>query len=223
MVPDSTPEIRHLVVIAGPSASGKTTLINAVLKNEIPGILPLPGIREIHRFPALNAWERDSLKASSLDGLILHYDCLFDGGRGLDLIDAAKDVSFITLRPPWTHLVPRLIRGKLRKNITGSAFDSAKAWFFTVMPDDVIRRSVRLLLFLLPRSLLKYHLSVLELYEHEHRVDRIYRNWFTFCRRYSHKTRCHIMIESESAAGTATLIHYSSCAPNEYCWRSSSR
>lgn len=113
--------IGHLLIVAGPHGSGKSTFLNLLaadaLPDEIKALLP-PGAGGWVQTSVMKVFKPADADAATGDagarGVALHYNILRPHVRGLadyasdpslKLIDLAEDVTVVTLRPP----LPRLI------------------------------------------------------------------------------------------------------------------
>lgn len=102
--------VRHLVLIAGPSSAGKTTLIQQLRRGDQDALRAELGIEDWSSYGVLMANQLDQLdrkvKAHGSDHLILHYDILrpwqrsavtYEHDEALDLLDSADRISILTL------------------------------------------------------------------------------------------------------------------------------
>jgi SAM-dependent methyltransferase len=113
--------IGHLVVVAGPTSSGKSTLCarlreDAGMQQQFgmqPGSWPLVGSSEVPK-----------MQPGRLDKLIFHYDFLrpsrtsihsFDRDPSLDLLKVAEKVTILTVATPRRRLAEQLQKGEISR------------------------------------------------------------------------------------------------------------
>ncbi|MER8503645.1 MULTISPECIES: methyltransferase domain-containing protein [unclassified Mesorhizobium] len=119
--------IRHLLIVAGPTSSGKSTFLDHLsaggLPDNVTALLP----KGVERWPQVTAnrlVRRDELALEEpvLDGLVLHYDILrpkttglgaYRGDQALDLITCAESLTVITLRPSKDRLIKQLVQAEI--------------------------------------------------------------------------------------------------------------
>src|SRR5689334_8448651 len=98
-------EFDHLVVVAGPTAAGKSTLIRDMLAGALPELEARLGAGHLTGWTCGHAYSDERSLNSAVDHMIVEYDFLWhdlDGkqpreDRGLFLLAAAKKLFFITL------------------------------------------------------------------------------------------------------------------------------
>jgi len=109
--------IGKLVVIAGPTASGKSTLIKKLQRNEIPEIAHKVGIDDEAQWTVLAANALTTFSEPFVKRAIFHYDFFRSYRRSaqvpqrdeaLDVLDAVEHVTFVTLWCPPEILQQRL-------------------------------------------------------------------------------------------------------------------
>ena len=125
--------IKKLIVIAGPTSSGKSTLIQKLKDHSAPTIAAAVGIQKGMKMEHTDANGLGRYLNQKVDTLLFHYDILrpfersaktHDRDEALDILDTAEDVVILTL---WTHpdilrkqfeekkIVPKLKKGKKSK------------------------------------------------------------------------------------------------------------
>lgn len=102
--------IGRLVVVAGPSSSGKTTFIERVMSGDAPAIADRIGLGDTASWKLIDANKLFQLTEPAVEKLIFHYDFLrrfagapvvYERDETLELLDTAQEVTFLTLwRPP---------------------------------------------------------------------------------------------------------------------------
>ena len=124
--------IGHLVIVSGPTSSGKSTFIRLFKQGALPTAIAkkLPaGIAEWPRIGSSRLFKNPHitvdgkvLDAPQIDGLVLHYDILRPYARGtqdfnrdqpLDLIQCAKKVTVIVLETELSVLKKQLFEGEI--------------------------------------------------------------------------------------------------------------
>jgi len=187
--------IDHLIVVAGPSASGKSTFIRKLYEKQFPEVGRYLGVEDLHKWPLIHAVSTDRMTEAALKSMILHYDFLYTGEKVLQLLERVHAVSVITLWTPPERLRYQLITGKLRNRITGSLFELVKSNLFKLLPLSLTLWMSKMPLWWFPRSLFKSHMNAGKIYSQHDQVIRIYREWFSLCNKYTDRTRHHIIIE----------------------------
>jgi len=193
--------VEHLVIVAGPTASGKSTLIREICERQFPEVGRCLGAENLHEWPWIHTASTAELTEPALKSLILHYDLLSSGEKVLrlsDLLEGTRKVSFVTLWTPPVRLEHQLIAGKLRQPIKDSFFQLTKSTVFRCLPRFLIIRIARLPLWWLPRNPVKYRLNALKIYLQPSQVVQIYRRWFQFCDQHVSKTQSHIIVEFDA-------------------------
>lgn len=193
--------VEHLVIVAGPTASGKSTLIREIHERQFPEIGRCLGAKDLHEWPWIHTASIAKLTEPALKNLILHYDLLSSGEKVLrlsDLLEGTRKVSFVTLWTSPARLEHQLIAGKLRQPIKDSIFQLAKSTVFRCLPKFLITWIARHSLWWLPRNSVKYRLNALKVYLQPGQVVQIYRRWFQFCDRQISKTQGHVIVEFDA-------------------------
>lgn len=167
MQPESAtlPKVGHLIVIAGPSCSGKSTLIAALQRGELPELQKALEIEDPLDWAYVHALGLPQLSGMYAEKLVLHYDFKAqqspNGYRFLaGLLRNSDNAVFLTLQVKsevlmkrnWSRLI--LVMG-----------------IFIRRPRDPLRLARRL------RNLARRHL----LYRNPHAVTDLYGRWFGFC------------------------------------------
>ena len=197
-------QVQHLVIVAGPTASGKSTLIREVCEGRLPELGDRVGVQHLHEWPRSRAPIVGRLAKPCLGGLIIHWDFIYTRfGHGADshvlrLLEQAHEVSFVSVWTAPERLARQLIEGKLRNRIAQNAFELAKSAVFQRLPSPLIVWAATPLSRWLPRSLFKHHYSCLELCARPRRLVQAYRCWFEFCDRHIDKNHRHFIVEFDS-------------------------
>jgi hypothetical protein len=124
---DEKPVLGHVVVVAGPSCVGKSTVIARLLSGETPQLAQALGMTEPLAYELVHATEWRRLETSHA-AVLLHYELtrrsflLARAGRDRALLalDRARDITFLTL---WElpDEVERRFNAKARIALTGHA------------------------------------------------------------------------------------------------------
>ena len=166
--------IGRLIVVAGPTSSGKSTLIKKLVNSEAPEVAQRLGIDGGGGWSTISANRLITLTEPSVDQLIFHYDFLRPHLRGakvhkrdesLDLLDTAEHVTFLTIWCPPEVLRKQLEQSELApKKKLGIFYGSNR------------------------------HLKIHEEYKDPAKVCGHYRNWFEYTRS---KPGEHIIVSFE--------------------------
>lgn len=203
--------IEHLLIIAGPSACGKTTLIREILAGRLPELHTRVGVEDLPEWPSVSMHQTTGLSGLGLKHLILHYDFLWPSYHGSDgetprvqsasrILQDAREASFITLWTPPARLERQFIKGKLCAPIPPNWGGVLRAALFRFLPRFVIRGLSKFPLLeqmdrWLPGSALIRGLLIVRIYSQPDQVVALYRRWFEFCDRQISKTRDHVVVE----------------------------
>jgi Predicted GTPases len=176
--------IGKLVVVAGPTAAGKSTLIEKLRRNEVPEIAQKVGIDDGAAWTTTEAHKLISLTEPFVDKLLFHYDFLRPYLRSakvpqrdeaLDLLDTAEHRTFLTIWRP-----PQMLREQLQKSEIAPK-----------TKNGVYRGHKR-------------HLRLYKEYEDPARVRAHYQNWFAYTRT---KPGDHVVVSLVGLGfSTATLL-----------------
>jgi predicted RNA methylase len=165
--------IKHLVVISGPTASGKSTLLQRLHSDiELRRNLGLEGI-DVH----YSGKDRQELPIGEMAGLILHYDILrpylrsirtYERDPRCDFLKQAEKITLVTLMSPREVLCRRFERSEL-----GYRWRKRKARRY----EELYRQ-----------------------YGTGRFLETWYENWFKYCERYPQITRNLIYISDDAGA-----------------------
>jgi hypothetical protein len=99
-----TPQIEHVVMIAGPSCVGKSTLIDALLAGGMADVARKIGMQSGRAYKLFHATESERLEYEECDAVLLHYELtrkefitLGEKDEALASLSRASRVSFLTL------------------------------------------------------------------------------------------------------------------------------
>jgi SAM-dependent methyltransferase len=165
--------IGHLVVVAGPTSVGKSSLIAKLKEGQLPEIARVLGLDRSVRWQEIGPRSIHTLSESVVDGYILHYDFLrpyyrsaktHDREDAFDLLETARRVTFVTLIARPEELRRRIDANEIRPRTRFGIY----------------RGSGR-------------HLTIRKDYENPARIRFLYDRWLDFCR--SHAER-HILVST---------------------------
>jgi len=189
-------KINKLLLIAGPTSVGKTTLIRRILKGEEMELIRRLGLDDISNWRAVDADQLDGLDEKYIENLILHYDILRPWGRGpqvyekdeaLDLLDCSSHVIILTLWASPEVLVDRLVQGELEGIIPSSLDYSDEYIHDKLFSKHFLQKKVKNLI---GRGLAKIfgctfpstrHIKIYFLYRNPSFIYNIYEEWLSFC------------------------------------------
>lgn len=201
-------QIDHLVVLAGPMASGKSILIKRIQNGGLPEVGARLRVDDLATWPYAAAHALAKLTTPRLRRLILHYEFTrpyrrraktHERDEALGILEAAREVSFVTL---WTP-PPRLVQqhtAQIKKHSATGAARWAGPLVRRYVPErllaglarlPVVGRGVRWLM----REPSKRVLDVLRVYHQPDKVVELYDRWFAFCDRHGSRTRDHLVLE----------------------------
>lgn len=150
-------EIGHLVVVAGPTSSGKSTFLDRFLRD---GEFRKTFVADEGDWVSTTAYKVGELPTGRLERVVLHYDMLrllsgslksFGRDPNLDILQIAEKLTVVTVACDRGRLISQLEKGPLSR------------------PKFMRRRR---------------HLKLRELYLSQQFLARWYRAWFDFCRSF---------------------------------------
>jgi len=196
--------IEHLVVIAGPTGAGKSTLRQEIHANRLSEVGIHLGIDNLWEWPRVSQSALEESTESVLKGAIVEWVFFsldrYRRSEGLsEMLKDACEISFVTIWTPPVRLEHQFI-SKYRNPEMRNFFALVKSIVFQCLPRPLISRVIRLpyfrkLVWWLPRSYLKYELNTLEFYTQPDQVIQLYRRWFQSCDQWISKTRGHLIVE----------------------------
>lgn len=197
-------EVNRLVVVAGPTCSGKSTFIKELLEGNHPIIADQMQIGQASAWECVSANRlRASNRIRNIDRLILHYDFVTPWAAGLQsiphgetfrLLRSTEQVTFLTI---WVN--PEDLRKRIRLEMTEQQ-KKLNAWGVNRIIMDTVADtfSMGLKKWLKKTVAGKYKLAFLEarltkhqraesLYAEPARLILHYDRWFDFCESYGAK------------------------------------
>lgn len=120
--------ISHLIIVAGVSGAGKSTFVQHALNH--PGTLDLPDISDWLIYTNRSGWDD-----KESDGAVLDFDMEDLAAPILGMMDQAKKITVVNIRPPLNQIIWRLsereyemhtreeiLRAKLKWRLMSAAF-----------------------------------------------------------------------------------------------------
>jgi hypothetical protein len=214
-------KIDHLIVVAGPTASGKSVLLSELRAHRLPELQEQIGVGNLQDWPQITTRALIRQTDLELDHIILQYDFLWPypssvmeavEWRALSVLEGARQISVVTLWTPPARLAGQLIDGRFRGPVNRNTPQSARRAgpaealrmkAFRLMPRAAILGLTKLpwlkqLNRRLPTSALVHHLVALRIYTDAERAITMYRRWFEFCDRRIANVREHVIVELET-------------------------
>jgi hypothetical protein len=161
----------HLLVIAGPTCAGKTTLIDRFRAGNLPSFSETLHIEHPSRWKAVTAIDMEIYSEPEVDHLILHYDIVYRlrsirhyrEDHALSVLVAAKKINLITL---WA--TPEILISRLKSRRTQVIRES----LISMRPFRIYGalhrwRNISSLLFKLNNT--------------PEYIESVYDNWFDYC------------------------------------------
>lgn len=163
-------DIQHLIILSGPSCSGKTTLINKIKSKKLPLICQQLDIKNPHLCVDLIAKDFLRMPESLPQNLILHYDICEHNLHPKEydylqlLMAKSRKVDIITL-----YITPKILQQRMRWRL-------------------VKKTCVLFLKIKKHRQILKYlkgNMNKYQLYYRQHnKLLDMYNDWFAFCQKF---------------------------------------
>jgi SAM-dependent methyltransferase len=202
--------IDRLIVVAGPTDSGKSTFIRRLQKGGMPLIASQLGLEDASSWKFTSALQLHALREAHIDRLILHYDFLRPWNRSaqtherdeaLDLLESANEITFVTLwAKPETllrRIQPEIV---LEERAYGAIWKKPKLMIQRIIHDlvseplyknimrsmDILSGKYRSKLYSADASL-ERHRRVERLYKNPSNLLRHYKKWLEFCESYNPK------------------------------------
>ena len=183
--------VNKLIVIAGPSAVGKSFLINRLQSDAFPQFSAQLGITEPALWSVKTALDLEDIHELQEDRLIVHYDLtrpwkrrLHSGymeDQPLTILQAAIEITFITLLATPEILLAR---------------------FFSRRGEHPVRGIFRLTSLLKPR-----HKDITRLYRNPSELLSLYIEWTNFCKKFSPKAHWIVDATKEPLTFTSLSEH----------------
>jgi len=164
--------MERVVVITGPTSSGKTTLAEKLLGDSLPHLAERLDVERFEGWAYASASKLRKYGVPVTDRLVLHYDFMrplkqkaesYALDPALQFLAGADHVSIITIWTPPPRLTDQFWQNELL---------SAKH-------EDRVRLNAR----------------ILQLYQDPAEVLALYRSWFTFTDAYFANARPHLVVE----------------------------
>jgi hypothetical protein len=203
--------IDRVLIVAGPTAAGKSTFVKELTAGRLEPLQTRVGIPNLQEWPWLTMGSLVRRADVQLKEAILHYDFLwiypsFDGQTPAAekslaaILNESREVSIVTLWTPPATLERHLIEGKLRVRLQANRVQGLKALIFRRLPRLAIRGLAKFpclnsISRSLPGHAFLHHLLVLRIYSRPDEVVAMYRRWLQFCDRQISKTRAHVIVE----------------------------
>ena len=201
--------VDHLVLVGGPTASGKTTLINGLRGGKLPQVEERLGAERLSEWPLTGAIRLREVREAHMPRLLFHYDFCrpfmrsartIDRDEGLSLLKTTDRISILTLWTPAERLEKQIaardiaragaglrsrIANALRRRIGGRIPLSA-----TELP--VVGGLLGRLRRYRPDRRKK---ALAKLYTQPERVAELYEQWFDFCDGLGDRVGQHVVVE----------------------------
>ena len=145
-------KIGHLLIVAGPTSSGKSTFLATLQEKRLNTSLQEKLPRAAHAWPQIGASKllnKEKTRQGSplpdhyIEGLVLHYDLLrpyttgthsYERDQALDLLHCAEKVTVVTLKPPREQLIRQLQESELAGSRPAKAKSDRAAGFSGLRP-----------------------------------------------------------------------------------------
>ena len=153
--------IDDLVIVAGPTASGKSRLIDRAIAGDEPEFCRQLGIDDPSLWPAMNAFGLVAPQPPHMERLFFHYDTMrpfkrsahvHERDEALDILGCARRVRVVTIWNPPETLLDQFEEADIRRKTKRGKYRGNK------------RKAKIHMLYKDPRNIVEH-----------------YRNWFAFC------------------------------------------
>jgi len=172
-------QIDRLVIIAGPTCAGKSTLIEKLLKGGYPSFSEKLRLGNSSSWKHFDASHLHNVQEPNIDQIILHYDILYrlrkykkyENDKVIDIFKKSKNIIIGTLWANNEILIQRLLLRK-KKLIQLILLDLKTANIFGALKKIYWVRHL-------------FRPSPDQIYMNPNRLSSLYSNWLKFCKRYA--------------------------------------
>ena len=214
--------IKNLIVVAGPTSSGKSTALGRMRRDEFPEIAQKLGMGSFKQWKQVGASSLNRYENIFVENLLFHYDFLRPFGRSaktherdeaLQILGAAQNISFITIFTEPQKLSEQLVRGEFNvphRSVFKQIVKSVLRRIFSLSEFRLARR-IRIIDILYGKAVRPAsirHMNILKMYQRPKEVFRLYRRWFSFIEKIPFKIRHNLVIRFDEKL--------SICSPSEW-------
>ena len=227
--------IHHLVVVAGPSASGKATLIADILTNRLQELCTQLGISDPKEATLVKANSLGESAQGSVDTVIFHYDFFlfpksgvaqrptwgrsartYERDENLDILKDSDEISFVTL---WTapdrlrRQVSQRHQLRLRRRLRRGELQPPDARTTMQRVMSAIRNHVPQSVKFWIRQMVGRdgplrHQKRLETYGRPDEVLKMYRRWLRFTENQDFRVRNNLIVVYDQELTIYTREHW---------------
>jgi hypothetical protein len=217
--------IEYMVIVAGPTACGKTTLLQAISAGRLPEIAKRAGIENPREWKLMESLRFRRSTDLVSKNLVLQLDLIwapytFDdeppGERTVaQLFDGVREVFFITVWTPPVRLERQFLASRLCAPVPPNWGGILRGRAFQLLPRFAIRGLSRLPLWKtfnrwLPGTAIFRGLLAERIYSSPAQLIALYRRWFELCDEQRSKTRGHLIVEYDGGVRTYTRAEWES-------------
>ncbi len=210
-------KIRHLVVVAGLRASGKTTFIKRLVADTYPQLTEKLGVKNFEDWDIVEAADLPHYHKMVSDDLLFHYNLLRPYKRStrihqrdeaLHILNTARQISFLTLYTEPERLRTQLIPGRATHRMHSKYVYRTLFFRLKTSSKQVLQKILQLPGIRLSQKLpgvselykkvfqdrAKRHMKVLKVYQRDEQILRHYREWLDYIARLELDVRHNIIV-----------------------------
>lgn len=222
--------IEYMVVVAGPNACGKSTLLRAMSDGRLREIAERAGIEDPREWTSMESLRFRRATDLVKKRLILHLDLVWapytlndepPGEKTLaPLFAGVREVFFITIWTPPERLERQFLGSRLCAPVPPNFGGTLRGHVFRLLPRFAIRGLSRLPLWeplnrRVPGTALFRGLLAERIYSSPAQLIALYRRWFELCDEQRSKTRGHLIVEHENDLRIYSRAEWESMAGTE--------
>ena len=186
--------IKHLVIVAGPTASGKSTFIDNLKTDAYPNVNKTLGVGSFQQWDSIGANDLWKNEKTEMEGLIFHYDTLRPWGRSAKTHDRDEALHIVQGADRTSIITVYAEPGRLKQQIQAGEFVEKEPTTFKGKIRHLIRKALRIkicrTLFHIPflgkrlkilsQIARKRHYRIREIYTDPQKTKAFYKWWFDF-------------------------------------------
>jgi 2-polyprenyl-3-methyl-5-hydroxy-6-metoxy-1,4-benzoquinol methylase len=202
--------VKNLVVVTGPTSSGKTTLIKALRSNACPELAARLGVNDFSSWDSVGAHGLLTYPKRSIEHLIFHYDFLrpyrkstktHRRDEALHLLRTADNIAVVTVYTEPERLRRQLISSEFNVR-SPSTLKHRLKWLLRKLfslPGMTCLRVLpggKRLFKRVFREASERHLNIQRVYQKSENIFAFYRDWFDYIEQLPVNIRHHLIVST---------------------------
>lgn len=211
-------KIEHLIVVSGPTSSGKSTVIRQMLGKRYPELETEIDVDNLDNWDSIGGMELREYSKVKTDGLIFHYDFLnpigksartYDRDEALHILKCAKKITFITIYTKPERLIKQLLESEFIGGGKNGLWEKTKNIYYKVRGKSILQLlkivlNFRILSQIIRRGALRRHEEIYKLYQDPDTIKSLYCTWLDFIEQPGLNINKNIIIEIEDTLSIYT-------------------